>query len=139
MLIPSFPALRLPRGRACRGLIRESALAATPEVKSKDPEYLGMFIPGNQLFHWMSPGKPGLRSVPGGKQLSLIFHIIFLFFFSIFLFFPCSRSLAGERQDIFPSPVFACSSNHRIQSLGRCFYGLITGTLESWELQSVQR
>lgn len=93
MLIPSFPALRLPRGRACRGLIRESALAATPEVKSKDPEYLGMFIPGNQLFHWMSPGKPGLRSVPGGKQLSLIFHIIFLFFFPSFFSFPAPGAL----------------------------------------------
>lgn len=79
--------LRIPRGRACTGLIRESALAATPEVKPTDPEYFGMFIPSNQLFHWVSLGKPGLCSVPRGKQLSLIFHIIFLFFFFPIFFF----------------------------------------------------
>lgn len=82
------------------------------ELKSKDPEYFGMFIPANQLFHWMSLGKPGLRSVPGGEQLSLIFRNIFLFFFYFFpLFFPPAPGALQESAGIFshlprlPAPV----------------------------------
>lgn len=53
-----------------------------------------------------------------------------------FFFFPpcflCLESFDRETRNILPSLVFACSSNHWIQSLSQCFYELITGTLEGW-------